>query len=55
MTPWPTTSAPPRIEQEAQPDIDELRSVIAANGRDWLALLVSALDGEAGRTRPDYS
>lgn len=37
---------PPRMEDGTEPDLDELRSVIVANGRDWLALLVRGLDGE---------
>lgn len=38
---------PPRIEDGAEADLEELRSVITANGRDWRALLVRGLDGEA--------
>ena len=39
--------APPRMEVGAPLTLDELRSVIAANGRDWTALLARDLDGEA--------
>jgi uncharacterized damage-inducible protein DinB len=38
---------PPRVEEDAELDLAELRSVITANGRDWMALLARGLDGEA--------
>jgi uncharacterized damage-inducible protein DinB len=38
---------PPRILEEAEPGLDELLSVITANGEDWMALLARGLDGEA--------
>ena len=39
--------APPRIADDAEPDLDELREVITANGEDWMALLAGGVDGEA--------
>ncbi len=38
---------PQRIEEGAEVDLDELRSAITSNGRTWLELLGSDLDGEA--------
>jgi uncharacterized damage-inducible protein DinB len=38
---------PPRVEEDAELDLTELRSVITANGRDWMALLARGVDGEA--------
>ena len=38
---------PPRIEEDADPDLAELRSVITANGTDWMALLARDPDGGA--------
>jgi uncharacterized damage-inducible protein DinB len=37
----------PRADEDAQLGLDELRSVIAANGRDWMDLLARDPDGEA--------
>ena len=37
---------PPRLEDDGDPDLAELRSVIAANGRDWMAVLGRGLDGD---------
>ena len=39
--------APRRMEEGAELGLDELRSVITANGRDWMALLAGGVDGEA--------
>lgn len=38
---------PPRCDEEAKLGLDEVRSVITANGTDWMALLARGLDGEA--------
>ena len=39
---------PPRVGEDADLGLDELREVISANGRDWMALLSRGPDGEAG-------
>jgi uncharacterized damage-inducible protein DinB len=38
---------PPRIDDDAELGLDALRSVITANGRDWMDLLARGVDGEA--------
>jgi len=38
---------PQRIEEGAEVGLDDLRSAITSNGRTWLELLASGLDGEA--------
>lgn len=38
---------PQRIEEGADAGLDELRSAITANGKNWMDLLASGLDGEA--------
>jgi uncharacterized damage-inducible protein DinB len=38
---------PPRVDEDAQPGLDQLRSVMAANGRDWMELLSTGPSGEA--------
>lgn len=38
---------PQRIEEGAEASLDELRAAITANGKDWMELLASGLDGEA--------
>jgi len=38
---------PQRIEDDSGADLDELRAAITSNGRDWMELLASGLDGEA--------
>jgi uncharacterized damage-inducible protein DinB len=37
----------PRVEEDAELGLDELRSVITANGKDWMELLARGLDGES--------
>lgn len=37
---------PQALEEGAEPDLDELRSVIGANGKAWMALLATGPDGE---------
>ena len=37
---------PQRIEEGAEPGLDELRAAITANGADWMELLASGPDGE---------
>lgn len=41
------SAAPPRMAEDAQLGLDELRAVIADNGRDWMKLLAPGLDAEA--------
>ena len=38
--------APQRLEDDARPDLAELRRVIGENGRDWAALLAREPDGD---------
>ncbi len=38
---------PQRIEDGAEASLDELRSAITSNGKDWVGLLAGGLDGEA--------
>lgn len=38
--------APPRLDEDARPDLAELRRVIGENGRDWAALLAGNPDAE---------
>jgi uncharacterized damage-inducible protein DinB len=38
---------PQRIEEGSEADLDELRSAITNNGKDWMELLAGGLDGEA--------
>ncbi len=38
---------PQRIEDGAEASLDELRSAITSNGKDWVELLAGGLDGEA--------
>ena len=38
---------PPRVDDGAELGLEELRSVMAANGRDWMELLGRVPDGEA--------
>ena len=38
---------PQRIEEGADVGLDELRSAITSNGKDWIQLLGGGLDGEA--------
>ena len=38
--------APQRLEEDARPDLAELRHVIGENGRDWAALLAGNPDSE---------
>jgi uncharacterized damage-inducible protein DinB len=38
---------PQRIEEGSDADLDELRSAITGNGKDWMELLARGLDGEA--------
>jgi uncharacterized damage-inducible protein DinB len=38
---------PQRIEEGAEASLDELHSAVTSNGRDWMELLASGLDGEA--------
>jgi len=37
---------PQRIAEGSEADLDELRSAITSNGKDWMDLLASDLDGE---------
>lgn len=38
--------APQRLDEDARPDLAELRSVIGENGRDWAEILARNPDGE---------
>jgi len=38
---------PQRIEEGSEADLDELRLAITRNGKEWMELLASGLDGEA--------
>ena len=38
---------PQRIEEGADVGLEDLRSAITSNGKDWMALLAGGLDGEA--------
>jgi uncharacterized damage-inducible protein DinB len=38
---------PQRIEENSESDLVELRTAITSNGKDWMELLASGLDGEA--------
>ena len=38
---------PQRIEEGADAGLDELRSAITSNGREWMELLAGGVDGEA--------
>jgi uncharacterized damage-inducible protein DinB len=38
---------PQRIEDGSAADLDELRSAITSNGKDWMELLAGDLDGDA--------
>ena len=38
---------PQRIEENSEATLDDLRSAITDNGRDWMRLLGTGLDGEA--------
>jgi uncharacterized damage-inducible protein DinB len=38
--------APQRLDDDARPDLAELRRVIGENGRDWAALLAREPDGD---------
>jgi uncharacterized damage-inducible protein DinB len=44
---------PPRIADGAEPDLDELRAVITANGADWMAVLAGGVDGETDTIEHD--
>ena len=38
---------PQRLAEDAKPDLAELRTIIGANGRDWVEILARDLDGDA--------
>jgi uncharacterized damage-inducible protein DinB len=38
---------PQRIAEGSESDLDELRTAITSNGKDWMELLAGGLDGEA--------